>query len=360
MIATNIFGQYAFQDLPSIPVASVTESDLFGQLEAFAAAESAAMNELSSLLADQGTNLQETTGYVSGGQMQRISEYAQPEATRRGGSYTVAFPIWAWGDRKVYTPAFLSRATLATLNADAIEAALKDVNTVLIQMFGALTNKTNFTFTDSEWPGINAGSLAIKRLANADGQVGYTYFNGQQVSLATEQSYKTSGSATIATSQFTTIKSTLTARGYGDDVVCIISFNDGETIKNGLLGANFVPVPDPKLSVLPTTQTPIVSSPRAIGRVGGCELQVWPHWPDGYTFGFDRSKQRPLRIRNSPIAGEVGFRLVADETRGGERPGRPLQNKYWQRVFGVAVRNRFNGVMMQQTTSGTYTNPTIA
>jgi hypothetical protein len=75
-------------------------------------------------------------------------------------------------------------------------------------------------------------------------------------------------------------------------------------------------------------------------------------------FSYDRSKPKPVRIRQHPDANKRGFRLVADETRGGERPGRPLVNKYWQRIFGAGVRNRFNGVMTKITT-GAYSDPVI-
>jgi hypothetical protein len=359
MLNVNIFGQYAFADLPSIAVADLSQDDLYSQLQAFAAEESRMLSQLVAAVADEGSNVKESFGYVAGGQLQRIGEMAQPEATRRGGKWDVAYPLYAWGDRKIYTPEYLERASLADLNADVVEATLKDVNTVLAVVFDAFSNKTNKAYDDDPWPGDKTGAHTVRRLANADAQVGYAYFNGQQVALATAQHYKTSGAATIAVGAFETIRDTLQAVGNGDDIVYFVSYNTGETLKGGTLGADFVPVPDPKLSILPTVQTPIVASPRAIGRVANGEVQVWPHFPDGYIFGYDRSKPRPVRVRIPTRAGDRGFRLVADESRGGDRPGKPLVNKYWQRIFGAGVRNRLNGVMMQITTSGAYTNPSL-
>jgi hypothetical protein len=362
MLNVNIFGNYEFADLPTIAVATETEENVYAALQEFLAAESRLVSDLAGLLADEGTNLAENFGTVTGGQLQRAGEFSRPEATRRGGKWGVAFPIYAWEDRKIYTPEFLARANLQDINADAVSAAVKDVNTVLQHLFGALTGKDNYTFDDSEWPGENAGPLTIRRLANNDASDGSLYHNGAEVAVGTAQHYKFSGSGTWGVGAIQTMIATLTAVGNGTDIVVIISENDADDVK-ALSG--FVPVVDPKVSLLPTTQTPLVASPRAIGRFSGtglgmgCEIQVWPHWPDAYAFGFDRSKDRPLRIRQPKAAGERGFQLVADETRGGERPGRPLVNKYWRRIMGAAVRNRMNGVMMKIHASA-YSDPSLA
>lgn len=359
MLATNIFGSYEFADLIRIPVLSLTEGDIYAALQEFAAAESAALDLLISSLADFGSNVSESFGAVSGGQLQKVGEGARGEATRRGGKYTVEFPIEAFEDRKIYTPEYLEEATLADLNADVVDAAIKDINTVFTAVFNSFTAAVNYIHDDDPWPGSRTGAHTVRRLANNDGQVGSAFANGALVPLATTNNYKVSGTAGITYGAFTTIRDVLKAQGHGGDIVYICSLNDASTIP-GLLTTNFIRVPDVKLSILPTTQVPIVESPRAIGRVADAgELQAWPHWPDGYLFGFDRSKPKPVRIRQHADAAKRGFRLVADETRGGERPGRPLVNKYWQRIFGAGVRNRFNGVMMKITT-GAYTDPVVA
>ena len=359
MLNVNIFGSYRYDDLPNIPVASLVETDLYSQIQAYAAAESSALQELISSIADFGTSNGDSFGVVSGGQLQRAGQGARPEATRRGGKFTVYYPIYAYEDRKIYTPEYLEQAKLSDLNADIVDSTIKDVASVYMAVFNAFTQSTNYTFDDDPWPGNRSGQVTIRRLANNDGQSGSVVFNGNQTQLATLNNYIVSGAAAYALGAFTTARTKLKSTGNGDDIVHVVSSNDGDTLAT-LLGADFIARADPNLSILPTTQVPILQSPKAIGRVRTAgEVQVWPHWPDGYMFSYDRSKDRPVRIRQHPDAAKRGFRLVADETRGGERPGRPLVNKYWQRIMGAAVRNRFNGVMTKITT-GAWSDPVIA
>jgi hypothetical protein len=357
MLNVNIFGSYDFRDLPTIPVVDVGEEVIVQTLQAFVAEEQAALDLLLGQLATFDNTFQESFGGFQGGTLQPAGEHAIAEATREGAKFTVNFPLRAWEDRKIYTVEFLKRASLANINKDAVGAVLKDVNTVFAYVFGAITNKDSYIHDTDVWPDVKKGQITVRKLANNDGQVGYTYVNGAQIPLATSNHYITSGAAAFNLGAFTTARDKLRLVGHAGNLVHVVSQNDGQAIP-GLLGANFVPRPDPALSILPTTQVPLLESPRAIGRiVGAGEVQVWPHWPDGYMLTFDRNGEKPIRIRQSEFADERGFQLVADETRGGERAGHPLVNKFWRRIMGAGIYNRWNGVMTQITAAGAYTNP---
>lgn len=358
-VSTNIFGHWRFADLPSVALATVTEPKAYDYLTTFAAAESAALSLLLGALSEDGQEVASTFGSGLGGRMQVEGEYGGIEATRMGAEWSVAYPIRSYADRAMYTGAYLDEATLADLNAHAVNAALKDVETSIVAAFTALLNKTNATFNDNPWPGRRTGSLTIRRLANADSSDGSVYYNGAEIALASRNHYVTSGSGTLATTAFENAYDTLQEVGNGADVVHVVSEATGK-LTAALTG--FAAPPNPLINV-PNATTAVVRGGTAIGRLdathGNGEVQVWPHFPDGYLFSYDRSKPRPLRRRLHPLQKYRGFQLVADETTGGERPGRPLLNKFWRNVYGFGVRNRLNGVATQITASGTYTSPTL-
>lgn len=194
--------------------------------------------------------------------------------------------------------------------------------------------------------------------------------------LSTANSYKTSGTANYTNATFTLARNHLRDLGLDGDLVFLVSRSDADYI---VANCNtFVPValPDDDKFIYPNgfsalsvnTQNAtapsirsLVKSPRAIGRIRDCgELVVLPYLPNGYMITLDRNADKPLAIRECDIPSLRGFNLVnADaisNTLGGEKT---IVNKRWQRIFGVGTRNRANGVIVQITASGTYTDPSF-
>jgi hypothetical protein len=355
----NLFGSYDQRDWVR-PVAEVGEDRVLATLQAFAAAESARVRDLISFITDFGdtTQVQTNFGLAFGGELQPMTEYGPPEATREKGQWPVAYPIYGYGDRKMYTPVFLMRATLNDINRDAVGAAVKDVRTVFREILKSVLLKTNYTFNDSNWPGANLGNLTIRRLANADGSVGSIYPPGLgEITLATLNHYKTSGSGTLTAGAFDLASATLSAAGNGDNIAHIVGVNTATATS---LLPEFLPLPDPRVTGVPTDQFAIVQGPRAIGRISDGDVIRLPGMPENYILSFDRSKPSPIKARESDLPGFRGFQLAVDEQRGATfNPLRPMVNRIWQRIIGFGIQNRTNGVAVQVTASGTYTDPTL-
>jgi hypothetical protein len=351
----NIFGEYNYDDLPTILVKDVSQSSLYETLQQFAAQSTAALNDaIGALLSGVSADVGAEFGADVGGEMQKISELVGPEATRVGEAWSTQFPISAFADRVMYTQSYLDEANLQTLNAHALNVVVKDVFTNHREMWKALLKKTNYSFNDSRWPGRKTGTLTIRRLANADGQAGYVFVNGNKVLLSTLNMYLTSGAGAVTAANFIAIFDSLAAVGNADSVVVIVGPTTGRAV-SALAG--FIPIVNPQVSD-PSAARAIVQSSKAIGVINGCEVQVWPAFPEGYLFGYDRSKPKPLRKRVHHLPQYQGLRTYTPDDRV-HIPENPLVNKFWQNIYGYGVDNRLNGVVMQITTNGAYTDPTL-
>lgn len=353
----NIFGAYGFTDLASVPIAQATETVVYEAISAFLAAENSFLNDMLSLLCTFGTEVQTEFAEGGGGTFQQITDVGAVEATRTGGKWTVGFPIYAYGDRVMYSKSYLDEATLADLNRDVVDKTLKDVTTMISTVNSALLLKTNYTFNDNAWPGRRTGSINVRRLANNDSSDGEVYTPAGRVSIGTLQHYVATGTASLTTAAFATIKSKLRNVGHADRIVALCSQTTADSAE-ALTG--FVPIKNAQV-VDPQGKYAIVSSPRARGvTADNIEVWEWPHFPDGYIFGFDPSKPKPVRIREHHLAQYRGLRLVSDDGAA-EIPNRPLVNKYWRRIFGAGIYNRVNGVAVHVSNADgtTYTDPTL-
>ncbi|HLL88755.1 MAG TPA: hypothetical protein VK324_05590 [Tepidisphaeraceae bacterium] len=351
----NIFGAYDFRDLPNRPATALDQQTLYENLQAFATAASAFVSELGTLLVEESEVVTESFGEVSGGQYQKIAEIGTMEARRIGGKWQASYPIDAWGDRFMFTQAFLDDANLADVNALAVNNALVDAQTYISEVNRAFLTKENFEFDDNVWPGKKTGTLKCKRLANADAaDEGYVFFEGKEFALKDLNHYLVSGSNTLTVGAFTLARDALRKVGHDERIVYLCSKATADAAED-LVG--FEKIKDPNV-VDPNGKYALVSSPRARGRIAKGEVWEWPNFPDGYVFAFDRTKRKPVRVRVHHLAKYRGNQLVQNDTAG-EVVGKPLLNKMYRRLFGTAVANRVNGVVVQLTNGGAYTNPAI-
>lgn len=357
-LEVNIFGHYNFSDLPGIGLAEVNQEEILETLRAFLEEENRFVRELTAMLADEGTGAIETFGGGGvGGELQVFGEISTIEATKEGAGWNVGYPIVAAGDRRMVTQAWLDEATLAHLNTQAVNAAVKDANFVLKTILRAILRNVNVSFDDRQWPGTGnegPGVITVRRLANADGAAGTIYSNSQEILLSTLQHYITSGSASLTEGAFTLARDKLRDVGADGNVIYIVSRATADSAE-GL--TNFVKVRDPNI-VDPAAKYALVESPRARGRIANGEVIEWPHMPNGYIIALDTTKAKPVRIRNHRLQKYQGFQLALDEERG-EVLGRPLINRFWRRLIGAGIRNRVGAVVVQVTTNGAYTAPTI-
>jgi hypothetical protein len=352
----NIFGAYDTRDNLALTIQDFTESRAAADIQAFLTEFNRLVDGVTSTLSFTDTIAQADFGIVGGGEMQPYTEYGNTEGTRGFDKWSVQFPIFRYRDRQIYTEEFLQTETMDTLNTDVVNAAIRSATTRVKAVLRAVLFSGNYNFVDDQFPGQKLGTLTVRRLFNNDGASGTVYVNGQPVSIGTLQHYVTSGASSWSTAAFTTAKGKLRNVGRGRDTVFYVSDGDADDVR-GLTG--FVPIDNSRIND-PNGITAIVDSPQAIGRmnvVGGeGEVIVMPFMPDGYMFANDRSDSKPVMIRERSEAQFRGHRLIQNET-GADYGTKSLRNKRWEDILGAGVHNRANGVAVQISTSGTYTDP---
>lgn len=368
MIFPNIFGSYDTRDLPNLQVGrDVNEADVTRDIQRWADFYNRVVELYERTLARRTTEVSGNFGSGdAGGEMQPYVEYGETEATRTTESnWPWGAPIRRYRDRQMYTEEYVATKSLDQINRDVVAATNRNFTTRLKMILRAITGNANFIFNDGEFPGQDRGPINVFRLFNADARAGRLTVNGAIVNVGALQSYVPSGSATINAAHFNLARTKLRERGHTGHVIHIISPADADTVR-GLDGAFFGrPEPTPYVRIennnAPTT-TAVVTTPESIGVInnggaGDGEVVVFPFFPAGYTFSFDRTKPLPAVIREHPDARFRGFRLVQDETRApyGERA---LRNKRWEYIAGAAIENQANGTVVQATV-GAYVAPTI-
>jgi hypothetical protein len=373
----NIFGDLDSRDLVR-PVLEFGQPDLYIRLRQALAYYNQTADAILGLLANRTTTVQERFpfGTIGGGLLQPGAELGRALAVRpnQGAEFDVAYPIDRFRTRAIFTPEYLLRATVADVQAVTVQALIDDFNTMFRTTLAALFDNANYTFIDPKDIGAGAGTLTIRRLFNADGTTGNIYMgNGRLVNMASLNHYKVSGNAAFTNSAFLLARDTLKNVGLNGNIILFISEDDADDVsllsdfvgaENAFAYDNYGIGRDPNITVPPGSETPraIVTYPRAIGRIRNAgQVVTLPWMPSGYIFAMDATSDRPLVVRESDLAQLRGFRLTGNDVVGDpplDGPD-PILNKYWERVFGVGVRNRGNGVVVQITASGTYTAPTF-
>lgn len=378
----NVLGTFDSRDLDA-PIISVPAERTFDGIQQLLALYNGLLLQTIDLFADYTLIAKETYEFASpaneGGLLQPVGEYApslltQSAISATAGAFEVGYPIFRRGTGAGFTPEFLQRSTLDKLNRHVYEALLKDYNTQVRYLLAALFRNTNYTFKDDKVIGQGLGTYSVKRLLNADGDGERAYINGTLTDLGAKNHYKTSGTSGWTNGVFTMIKQTLSDVALDNDIVIMVSKASAEAIAQNC--SNFVPasLPEDDKYIVPNgfnalsvnnqnAYTPpvraIVSAPNAVGRVRDVgEIIVIPFLPDNYAVALDRSADKPLAIRECDLAALRGFRLTADDGLVPQLGGnKSLLAKRWERIFGVGVRNRANGVVVQITTNGSYTAP---
>lgn len=377
-LSTNTFGQYLFGDLLPRNILEVTEDKYLQAIQQFVALENAFVSQLTGTLCDRGTQVQ--VGFLNGpgGRMQKITKRGGAEKTRSGQRWWCGFPIAAYGTEQAYEVPWLQRATFVDLAATILTATLQDIETMIVEMLRGLLRNDTYNFDDTVWPGGNAvnlvnvnsgGPIQVCPLANADGSTGSVYAWGTEIALSTLNHYLVSGTANPTIGGFNTMKTKMRAVGNDADLVHVVSRTTADYIVSNFAGTDFFqPVEvlnryfaQDEFGKYATQNFGLLGQTvRSRGRLSTFgELVEWPHFPDGYAFTYDRTKEPPLRMRESDLAGEQGLGMAPMDPNTPDIQGNPLALKKWRRIFGIGARNRVNGVVMQFTTNGSYAIPTL-
>lgn len=242
--------------------------------------------------------------------------------------------------RYAYTWARILESTAAELDGRHAAALQADVRLLLKQVLRAALTKA----------GLTLGGVTSPAFYNGDGTVPppvkNTTFTGSH------NHYLVTAGASIASTDLDAIEADLVHHGFDTDLVLMVN----RAQMNGVKAINgFVPSAS---QVHDIKYTNMVGDPY-FGSYSRLAILEEDWLPPGYMFAFSaqggpNAQQNPIAFRESINPAARGLIL-----QRGTNPEYPLADSFYYRKFGVGVRQRGNGVVMQVTTNATYTSPVL-
>jgi hypothetical protein len=222
------------------------------------------------------------------------------------------------------------------------------------------------------------------RGVNKEGQTVFPFYSGAAGDLPpvykmttfadAHNHFVTSGTATVTPANLEALIGLLEEHGYtagnGYNQVVMVSKAQGDTIRNFRSTANggtgkydFVPAQNTPVFLLPVNMRTEGGQPPSslggltvIGAYGDATIIQEDYIPAGYMVaivtGGEQNLSNPIAFREHPTATLRGLRLVK-----GRNPDYPLMDSFYVHGFGVGVRHRGAGAVMQVSTNPTYTVP---
>lgn len=300
------------------------------------------------------------------------TEFGQPRAVRPVTTIQQRAYDFKWYDVAArFTFRFLADATARQV--DMVQAQILEADNRLqfkLVMKRLFNNANNNTI-------INNVAYAAKPLYNADSEYIPPY-QGNTFTPASHTHYVTSGAATLDSGDVEAGASLLEEHGYkrstGFQIVVLVNpanapairmWRAGQANANGAIATwDFVP-PTGTNIILPSTVTLFGGQPGAthagfdvVGAYGQYLIVQDNNIPVGYLAFFATQG-------GNTSANIVGIRQHVDQSlqglilKGGDRNQYPIINSTYVRGMGTGVRTRGAGAVMQITTNGSYTTPTL-
>jgi len=304
-------------------------------------------------------------------QFEVATEYGIPRGQSTNiNYYQLAYAYQDYDLRLAYTWKFLRDSPRAQVEAIHTKAIQADQALVFRKVMEALfDNRTRQTI-------INSMQYDVHPLANADGFVPPEYkgvtFDGNH------NHYLTSGASTIDSTDFEDAVNHLTEHGYGWDtgtqIICFANRAQINEIRKWRFGVTNNNSAVANYDFIPAIGQPALLIPNAEGLLGGQAPSTWnglrvngsymdvmvieePLLPPGYLLflstGGANTDENIVGIREHSDPSWRGMKLMP-----GNQQRYPLIDGYYIHGFGTGIRRRTGAVIMQITSSGTYTIPT--
>jgi hypothetical protein len=304
--------------------------------------------------------------YPQGDNFELASEYGEPVGIRLPPAFNMGFDF-QWYDLAIrYTWQFIleaSQAQVEALHNDALEA---DDRLLFNKTFKTLFNSLDLASSIRNIP------VTVYKFWNADGIVPPYYKT--YVHDGTHNHYITSGAASLATAGLQAIETHLYHHGYslinGYKLVLILNRQEGVLLRAARVvnGWEYDFIPSNMVGggvILPASMG-IVGAPTGgdgtgipamIGTYGPFYVIEEDYIPAGYVValasqGAD-NLDNPIGVREHANPSGRGLKLI-----GGD-DNYPLIDSFYRHGFGTGILQRGGGVVMQVTTAGAYTIPTI-
>lgn len=291
-----------------------------------------------------------------GGMMQEADRLTRPAAVKRGGRYTIGFPLRDARDQIAADDITLAYMTLRDLQTHIENVFLRHLNWTRFNILKAMLNNVNQTFEDETF---SQRLVTVRRLANTDGTIYPPIITGANPDGADDNHYLVSGytSANISNvnNPFITTKNEVKEH-FGEGT--IVNFINSAQQSVVMALTDFTEYIDPLVRPGPDVAVITGRAPNVpgviIGRVNQSWVSVWDFVPADYMITVDLDTPRILRRRLDSVAlpGRGVLALVARQQEF------PLQESFWRCREGYGVQNRLGAAIMQFKASGTYDIPT--
>jgi hypothetical protein len=354
-MAPNV-GTYTIDSLLEVQFSSVNDfgfNTVVEVLQTDLAAHNRVVTEMISEMAEVTTGTQGVYGTGATGEMQEVDEFGRAETQVVAPGSTVAFPLRlfqypiGWTDKymQAATPADLARAQLAAETAH-MKAIRRDIKR-------AFFYSSNYTWIDFL---IDKVSYGVKRLVNADSASIPDAPDGSTFDAATHTHYV--GSATLTTTAVTAAINNLIEHGHGSKVMIAVNHANAAAMValTGFVKAQPVYIQQLANTLsMPGQRTDMANQyNRLLGYYESAEVWVKPWAIANYLVVWDGgTTQKPLAFRQRTATSLQGLRIAA------ELPAYPLFARYFEAEFGVAVKTRTNGVVLEFD-NASYGDPTIS
>lgn len=377
-VLVNISGEErGFNERADVLLAAVDGTDLndfWDEVQAAVSARNAQRNRIVDQLTFRVTDMSEKVTVPTGGEdFEVASEYGLPKAIRSkpGNTFWRGYDF-AFFDLAVrYTWMFIAEADIRDLRAQTNAALEADNRLVFGRVLKTIFNPLNGTgITDENLP------VTVYKFYNGDGEVPPPF--GPNTFLGTHNHYVTTqGMATSATlnpASLDAMQQHLDHHGYtmlaGYQKVLWVNAQESAIIRTWRVanGATWDFIPDDTRSgggvFVPNTAggryvgAPTGNVPGQIGTYGPWHVVESEYIPAGYLAGIvtggPDNISNPVGLREHRNPAFRGLNIIP-----GDKNGYPLIESFYQRGLGTGIRHRGAGIVMQVSSSATYTVPAI-
>jgi hypothetical protein len=294
---------------------------------------------------------------------EEASEYGVPQAKRIEPTTLDLGATFKWYDNRVgFTWQALADMSSEQITATTNAVIAADQENVFNRVMGQVFTPTNRQVTDPR-TGI---SYTVYTFANGDGWVPPSYAGN--TFAGTHTHYRTSGAATVNSGDLDEIITDFKSHGYsaenGGQIVIFVNPAEGDVV------STFRVATGAKADFVPAAGARFYSPDQLVGEQPAATFAGFPvkggydealiiestRIPAGYVVALVSGGQlvnsNPLLLREHPRI--KGLTLIP-----GASDAYPLVDSYWAHGFGVGVRHRLAGMVMQVTASPTYTAPAL-
>jgi hypothetical protein len=306
-------------------------------------------------------NYKERFKLAGGGLMQKRGRNSKPGAVKASGSWDVAYPLIDYADALAVDDVSMGYLTAQEYTLHLQNVMNRDANTYRFELLKCLLNSSGYTFVDELY-----GSLSVVPLANTDGtlyppilgataEAEATYYVGSNYATASISDTNNPVATTVAS-----LQARFGTPTGGSNVAFF--YNSAEHAKLSAL-TSFVPVQYQYVEAGANTalvkipgipQELLRGSWEVTGTCSGAVMCKWAQVPATYTIGIHLDAPPPLieRIDPADTGLGTGLQLVSRDKDAF------VEEAFWRHRYGLAVRNRLNGYVMQMVASTSYTTPT--